>query len=679
MRRSGIALLVLLACHSEPPRTAFAGSASGAVPPPPPVPQFATPPPPAPASPVVTLKHGAAHYAQITEVAVASDGSAAITRDAMGGLRIWPSLDGTAEPRIVAVASPASLSVDRRADGIVAAVVDGSGAGHIVTIGKGGKIAIAGVPVDPAIASLTVLPGGERILGVRVDQSLALYDATGALLDDASVRASRIVKVLPRRDGARAMALVSTVMKGKPGLGLISISADDKLHLGTATPLPLPLPAVSTAPAAVSPKGTRVAYVGAPVGGTARLVVVDAATGAEIKVPEAPEIATPMQTAIGWTADDKLYVVGTSGGWRIEFGATIEVFTSAQAPRMTLPAFGGEAVVGGYGAHLAIERADGTLRFLGYAELSPTAVSIAPGGRTIMWITSSGALMKEPLDGGAQVTVHTPNEWYGSVAAIDDHTALAGRNSGVLALIDMDSGKELATTPVAASTPFLQYSARRGMVAVMAQPGVVWLIRVDRAAAQPFGKPIAIADGVQTFQLLDGPDDAALLTYDGGWKGRVYTMAELTKGVSTAQMKKDRFPAGGAGYIHDRNGQTYVLNGAQVEVWRKGTKVRAFAIEAASAVSASPDGSHVAVTTQTGAITIYDASGTRLWSVGAGSFAYGVSWSDDGSLLAIATQGGGLVIDAATGTPRVQSCGWHFTLDTTVPQLLPQNVPTVCR
>jgi outer membrane protein assembly factor BamB len=676
MRRNGIALvLVLIACHADPPRAEA---------------QYAKPPP-ATNTPAVsgtgtgtgTFKpksHGAAHYAQISEVAVSADGTAAITRDAMGGLRVWPALDGSLEPRIVPVASPAALSIERRADGIVAAIVDGSGAGHVVTINKDGRLAIAGLPIDPALVSLTVLPGGDRVLGVRADQSLGLYDTSGAQLDEASVRGMRIAKLMPRRDGARALALVTTTVKGKPGAAIVAIDATSgKLALGAPTALPMPIAAGVPATGAVSPKGARVAYLAQPAGGAVQLLVADATTGAEIKIAESPAIATPMQTAIGWTGDDKLYVVGTSGGWRVEFGATIEVFASAQAPRMTLPSFGDEAVIGGYGAHLAIERTDGTLRFLGYSELAPTAVSVAPSGKTVMWITSSGALMKEALDGSGEALVRTPNEWYGSIAAVDDHTALAGRNSGVLALVDMDAGKELATLPVSASTPFLQYSAKRKLVAVMAQAGVIWLVGVDRDGARPLGKPTVIADGAQTFQLLDTPDDGVLLTYDNAWKGRIYTAAELAKGVSAAQMKKDRFAGGGAGYVHDRNGQTYVLNGTEVQIWKKGTKLRTFQVETASAISASPDGGRVAVTTQSGAIAIYDAQGKKLWSVGAGSFAYGTSWSDDGALLAIATQGGGLVIDAATGAARVQSCGWKLTLDTAVPQILPQNVPTVCR
>ena len=683
MRRLGIALLLTISCHTDATRAAPGpGPAPGPAPATSSAPGYAQPPPPQGGAPATTprklVPRGAAHYASITEVAVSSDGTAAITRDLMGGVRLWPSLDGSMEPRIVPVASPAALSIERRGDDLVAAIVDGSGAGHIVVLGKDGALKAHGVPVDPAVVSLTVLPGGDRVIGVRVDQSLALYDDAGKLLDSATVRSSRLAKLLPRRDGAKAIALVTTTAKGKPSAAAIAVTADSKLHLGAPVALPLPLATGMPPAGAVSPGGARIAYLAQPATGNPALELADAATGAEIKVTEAPAIATPLTTSIGWTGDDTLIVAGTNGGWRLELGATTEVFAQAQSPRMTLPSFGGDAVVGGYGGHLEIERADGTQRFLGYSEMAPTAVSLAPGGKTAMWITSSGALMKESLDGGPQVLVRTPNEWYGSVAAIDDHTVLAGRNSGVLALIDADSGKELATVAVAASTPFLQYSAKHKAVAVMAQAGVVWWIAVDRAAAQPLGKPIVIADGAQTFQVLDA-DDAALLTYDASWKGRIYSTAELAKGPSVAQMKKDRFDAGGNGYIHDRGAQTYVLNGNEVQVWRKGTKVRSFAVDAASAVSAAPDGSRVAVTTQTGAITVYDAKGAKLWSVGAGSFAYGLSWSDDGALVAIATQGGGLVIDAATGESRLESCGWKFALETTVPQILPQNVPTVCR
>ncbi|MCE9573381.1 MAG: lactonase family protein [Deltaproteobacteria bacterium] len=674
------ALVFLVACHTDPSRPAAAG------PRPPDGGSVATVPatdPGHPAAarpaPAVTRHHGAAHYAQITQVAVASDGTAAITRDNLGGLRLWPTLDGTEEPRIINLSGAVDFSIERRADGLLAAIVDGSSGGHLLAMGKDGRLTETGLPIDPGIQSLTVIPGGDRVLGVGVDHQLWMFDAGGQPQGSLAVRSAQIAAALVSRGGA-IHALLRTSVKGKPGLALAAISAAKGLAESGRVALPIALAPQGAVIAALSPSGARIAYLGQDAaGGSVRLVVADAATGAEIAIPDAPAIQTPQQTALGWTADDALQIASTTGGWRIAFGATAEVFGVAQSARQTVPAFGGDAMIAGYGAHLAIQRGDQSLKFLGYAEMAPTAVSISPSGESIMWITQAGALVRETIDGSRpDVQVRINGEWHGSVVAIDDHTALAGRNSGVIALLDMDSGKELATMAVSSSTPIVQYSAARKLAAVMAQNGVVWLIPVDRAAAEKLGKPIVVADGAQSFALLDG-GDAALMTYDASWKGRTYTLAQLQKGVSASEMKKERWGGAVQSYIHDRAGRSYVVNGAAIDIYRQGVKEKSVAIEAASAVAVSPDGRHLAVTTQAGSIAVYDPSGTRLFSVAAGTFAYGMSWSDDGHLLAVATQGGGLVVDADSGTQRLESCGWKFTLDNQVPSQFPQNVPTVCR
>lgn len=669
------ALVLLVACHADPsrpaaagPRPADAGDEVAAVPPPPPL-----------ATPAETRHHGAAHYAQIMQVAVSTDGSAAISRDTLGGVRLWPTLDGSAEPRVVNVSGATDFSVERRADGVLAAIVDGAAGGHLLALGKDGRLTETGLPIDPGVEALTVAPGGERVLGIGVDHQLWLFDAAGQPLGSLAVRSAQIAKGLVTRRGG-LHALLRTTAKGQPGLALATLSAAPGLTEASRVALPIPLAPAVPATAALSPAGTRIAYLGQDAaGGSIRLVVADAATGAEIAVPDAPAMSTPQQTSLGWTADDTLMVASASGGWRIAIGATAEVFAVAQAPRQTIPAFGGDTIVAGYGAHLAIQRGDQSLKFLGYAEMSPTAVSMSPSGQSIMWVTQAGALVRESIDGARpDVQVRINNEWHGSVVALDDHTAIAGRNSGVIALLDMDTGKELATMAVSSSTPIVQYSPARKLAAVMAQAGVVWLIPVDRAAPEKLGRPIVVADGAQTFALLDrGP--AALMTYDGAWKGRTYAMAELTKGVSAAEMKKERWGAAVQTYVHDRAGRSYVQSGATVDVYRQGVKERSVPVEAAAAIAVSPDGTRLAITTPTGAIAVYDPAGTKLFAIAAGSFAYGMSWSDDGRALAIATQGGGLVVDAETGTQRLQSCGWKLTLDNQVPSQFPQNVPTVCR
>src|SRR5688572_12567328 len=43
----------------------------------------------------------APHAGVIRRLAVTVDGTAAITQDTLGGIRLWPRLDGTVEPRLV--------------------------------------------------------------------------------------------------------------------------------------------------------------------------------------------------------------------------------------------------------------------------------------------------------------------------------------------------------------------------------------------------------------------------------------------------------------------------------------------------------------------------------------------------------------------------------------------------
>jgi hypothetical protein len=623
---------------------------------------------------------GVAHYGQITEVAVTSDGSAVLSRDATGGLRLWPAIDGTAAPRAIAIAAPAQLSIERGSGGLLGAVVDGSAAGHLVTLDASHQIRVTGLPIDPAIQSLTVVPGARRVLAVRADQSLALFDDTGAPLGSQAVRGGRITKVLVGRDGPHLAALVTRTVKGTETVELVPVTVDHTLELGTPVGLPA-LAGGAVVAAALSDRGTHVAYVGFEPGKPARLVIADARTGAEVPVTDAPAIPTPQTTQLGWTADNRLYVESPSGRWRIELGATAEVFAAPRSPRATLAAFGHGVLVGGYGAHLVIQRGDEPLRFLGYEELAPVAASIAPSGKVVMWVTATGTLIKETLDGSApDVTLASPHPIYGSVAAVDDHLALAGQNTGVVALVDLDHGKELASLAVSSSTPLVQYSPRRKVAAVLAQTGAVWLFAVDPTAGT-LGKPTVVADGAQSYQLLDhASDDAELLTYDQQWKGRLYTPAELAGPVSGATMKKDRFAGPASAYAHDRAGLSYVVTGADVVVYRQGVKVRTIKVgTAVRQVSPSPDGTRLAVSTQSSELGVYDASGKALWASGLGSFAYGAIWSEDGNRLAVPTRGGGVVLDAATGEPVAQSCGWRFTIGTQVPQTMPQNVPAICR
>lgn len=72
---------------------------------------------------VIEAPHGGA----IRRLAVTADGTAALTEDVLGGIRLWPTLDGTVEPRLVDLPPTRSLALAIEARGFVIAAVDQAG------------------------------------------------------------------------------------------------------------------------------------------------------------------------------------------------------------------------------------------------------------------------------------------------------------------------------------------------------------------------------------------------------------------------------------------------------------------------------------------------------------------------------------------------------------------------
>jgi hypothetical protein len=71
---------------------------------------IAPPAPPLPAAPIVRSDAAAGgieapHAGPIVLVAATPDGTAALSSDVSGGVRLWPAVDGSQEPRVVALPS----------------------------------------------------------------------------------------------------------------------------------------------------------------------------------------------------------------------------------------------------------------------------------------------------------------------------------------------------------------------------------------------------------------------------------------------------------------------------------------------------------------------------------------------------------------------------------------------
>src|SRR6187455_2402309 len=57
----------------------------------------------------------------IAALAVTPDGTAEVTADELGGVRLWPALDGSREPRVVVVPEPHALAIGTRQGGFTIA------------------------------------------------------------------------------------------------------------------------------------------------------------------------------------------------------------------------------------------------------------------------------------------------------------------------------------------------------------------------------------------------------------------------------------------------------------------------------------------------------------------------------------------------------------------------------
>ncbi len=122
------------------------------------------PPPPEPAASVGGRRRGVPHAAQIVAVVASAKGDRVLSRDALGGVRVWATLDGTIEPQALPVRAPEAMAIAARADGSIAALIDATGTLLLYRVdGEGLVRSTVTVPPDVPFKGVAVLDGGERV------------------------------------------------------------------------------------------------------------------------------------------------------------------------------------------------------------------------------------------------------------------------------------------------------------------------------------------------------------------------------------------------------------------------------------------------------------------------------------------------------------------------------------
>ena len=129
----------------------------------------------------------APHGGLIKRLAVTPDGTAAITQDELGGLRLWPMLDGSSEPRLVDLPAARGLAIGPDPRGFVVAALDQVGGLVIQVIDRDGiALQRASLRADPGHLGIEMTAKG--LLAWRADQVIVRLSSEGAITSTASRR-----------------------------------------------------------------------------------------------------------------------------------------------------------------------------------------------------------------------------------------------------------------------------------------------------------------------------------------------------------------------------------------------------------------------------------------------------------------------------------------------------------
>jgi hypothetical protein len=631
----------------------------------------------------------AAHGAEIVALAVTSDGTAAASADRLGGIRLWPTLDGTREPVVIHGTATRAIALARDGDGFALTTLDDAGGVHIMRTSAAGavreRLTVAG---DQRALEIHSTPDG--LLVLRADQTVQLVDGAGRirtrLAPDPGVHIAAIVV-----RGRRVLALVQD---GKRLRGQW-IELGDDMHWGAATPSFT----TKVAHAVLSPDGALLAIT-RPRSLHPRLL--DLATGAPRKTPlcvprewpgdggdSARELLrtdntpTPLAfvsaTVVACSVSGALQWWNTDGTPHQSYAGTFSIGASPVAAA-------DRAVIIGLGASLGIA-SETANKFLGYGVRDVVQLRAAGTGALVAGGSQQALLLDAALRERARFEQGLSQFDWSDALLIDERYAILAmlrRNyerghTYQLAVFDGVARVQHQLLPYELRDRSLSYEPSTGLLAVAgAGPGPL-LLRLDPATHE-FGKPIAIASWIPPSRIavVDPAQSggAAALVLDNTSDGVVVaelTLADLQPGATVAPRTSYRVP--GELRAADRAGRLY-MDGPTEEttVYHRGALVARLPALAGMALYPSADGSHIAAF-QSPRLVLLTATGHVRWETALWNSA-DITWTASGDLL-VRSPSGIARIDLATGSLVARRCGWAFGIADS-PFEMGQQGPSLC-
>lgn len=654
-------------------------------------------PSPSPAAAPVRLAP-AIHGSEIAMVAALEDGSAALTADSIGELRLWPTLDGKRPPVPVDAPSPTQLALATAGSELLAAIRDHAGGVTLLRLDRDGTPR-GRMTLASDVTAVRVIAIRDGVLVWRSDQSIARYDATGALHGRVVTDPGQHVVAIGARHGA-AFAMVSSAGDPLASRALRWLAIDTaELRWGTT----VTLAEAVAAPVALSPDHRHLAARAAAQRTIVRMYELGAtrANPSNAKPPAAATLVAEQDAQLGFTTDTTLAILGAALTWW-ELAPPVTPAASdpwaPQGPRPPPPSpiaahpsagdaalVDGRAIVGAATA-LALATPQRT-RYLGYRALFTSIVTplddgfAASGeGAQIVWLDRELHIVRE-----VELRAHDPTASYALV--VGPHHVIVYRmdnNQFKFELVDTDQPKRTVAIGTYPALQRLEYLADAHVLALTSKEGRVERIAIDVGRHAVTHLPaLASKLGVTMVKLLDPARAGGVVALVTG-----YSLDPSKDGseLRVAVFRDDKPDAHGAiaaattskltngtAVGADASGNLYTFvpgpQGAELVIRRDGKESARTAIEGATGVGAVDHaGTRVAMLRGHSSIVMLDAGGHELWRHPMWS-ALDLTFSADDRLLLARTSRGLALLDALTGKRVGSACAWAFALADTAPPI----------
>lgn len=686
------ALLVLGACKPDRP-SQHPGDEAAAVDP-------ATVQPEPTGDPVVFASVGIPHGAAITMIAIDPLSEAALTRDAIGGVRLWPALDGSREPLVVPIRDPRAMALaSDGAGGWTLALVDAAGGARLVAVDKAGKMQpLASLPPTDPITQIVVMPGGEQLVAVGSDHVLRLLDRHGtelARLDQPGLRPASL-RVAPQAEGGpQIVALTAGEFdraEGRFAVELLPLSiTDGKLALaGQRQTVHLDSPPTSDNPS-VSPDGRAVVFIQRQrLGGATWMVIgMQLEDGRQVSVNS--QIPNGVQPRFGLLPKGRVLLDdGTGLGRVVDLQARdVELVGLRSSPTINHLAsiFAPGLRVSPASNWLAVHHLDSDeLAYLGYEQISVTDAALSPSARTVAWALGDRVAVEQTTD-GASVIVEIPGTRAKSqrfIEFLDEELLVMLDWFGGAQLVRWRDGEVMSAADLGNNIQLAELGRNKSGDGVMFVRTNLWQnpTVVEFENGRIGGRYLTHASASLAGLLAprDQPLDSwGAWTIDGSGKLRNFTLAQLRPGLNTdAALATGEILSFGApeqfAVGADKSVYWVRTAGARPTLHvERGDQSEELQLRAGFVTMMVPsrDGRRIAVVQQRDpgqVITVYDTASLQpAWAQPIPAI-NGMSWSDGSEAVAIpATIGGGVVLDGADGTALTARCGLAFELRYTPP------------